>query len=79
MHHERVLPPLDKNKDFADPVNDSTWQVIPIAFSVGVSRKNIEGIDCLHMDAHVNSCVMNMMRSHKQKFNSIWNYIVLRY
>ena len=79
VHHERVLPPLNKDKEFADPSNDSTWNVIPIAFTVGVKRKNIENVECWHTDAHVNSCVVEMMRSHQEKFKAIWNYIILRF
>ena len=41
VHHERVLPPLSKDKDIADENDDSSWQVIPIAFSMPVKRRNV--------------------------------------
>jgi len=79
VHHERVLPPLDDQKNFADFVDDSKWRLIPMVFTVPIKRKNISGIQCWHFDAHVNTCVVNKMKSSKAKFNSIWHYIMMRF
>ena len=65
VHHERVLPPLTKDKDFANPDDDKDWRIIPIVFTVPLKRTNMSNIECWHFDAHVNSCVVKRMRSSK--------------
>lgn len=59
VYADKVLPPLNKNKDFADPKDDNTWQIIPIVFTEGKTRRNLQNIDCIHFDAHVNTCVVD--------------------
>lgn len=79
VHHERVLPPLNKDKKPADPNNDRDWHIIPIAFTMPIKRRNITNIECWHFDAHVNSCVRHMMHRDQTKFRSIWNYILQKF
>ena len=33
VYADKVIPPFDKNKDFANPKDDKTWLIIPIVFS----------------------------------------------
>lgn len=69
VHSDKVLPPLNKDRDFADKNNDSTWQVIPVAFTPPFeTRKNVSGTDCIHYDAHVNTCVVEHMKRGKRNF-----------
>ena len=79
VHHERVLPPLNEKKDFGDPNDDAGWKLIPVVFTVPLKRRNMSNIECWHFDAHVNTCVVKKMRSHKSKFNSIWHYLIMRF
>ena len=79
VHHERVLPPLTQQKDFADPNDDANWRIIPIVFTVPLKRRNLANIECWHFDAHVNTCVVKRMRSHKDRFNAIWHFIMMRF
>jgi hypothetical protein len=32
LYHDNVLPPLNKERDIADPKNDREWLIIPIVF-----------------------------------------------
>ena len=41
VHHERVLPPLTKDKNFANPDDDQDWRIIPIVFTVPLKRTNM--------------------------------------
>ena len=79
VHHERVLPPLTKEKNFANPDDDSDWRIIPVVFTVPLKRNNMSNIECWHFDAHVSSCVVRRMKSSQAKFKAIWNYIILRF
>ena len=79
VYHDRVLPPLNADKSLADPVDDSTWQVIPMLFTVPIKRRNMANIECWHFDAHVNTCVMQKMRKSQDRFRAIWNYIIMRF
>ena len=58
VFHEKVLTPLNKNRDLADPKNDREWMIIPMIFTEGKKRKNIEGIECITYDVHINNCVV---------------------
>ena len=68
VYNERILPPLNQSRDFADPSNDATWQIIPIAFTEPVIRKNISGCEVLTFDGHINTCVFAKMMTTKEKF-----------
>jgi len=41
VYADKVLPPLNKNKDFADPKDDRTWFIIPVVFTEPKTRKNL--------------------------------------
>lgn len=79
VHHERVLPPLDAQKNLADPTNDLGWQIIPMLFTVPIKRRNMANVECWHFDAHVNTCVMEKMRKSQDRFKAVWNYIIMRF
>ena len=76
VYNDRVLPPLNQAKDFADPTNDATWQIIPVAFTEAIKRKNVSGCEVITYDGHVNTCVFVKMMASKDKFQSILHYIV---
>lgn len=76
VYNDRILPPLNQAKDFADHTNDATWQIIPIAFTEAVKRKNVSGCEITTYDGHVNTCVFVRMMASKDKFQSILHYIV---
>lgn len=62
VYHDQILPPLNKQRDIADHKNDKEWELIPIVFTHPVTRKNLEGITCIHYDGHVHTCVYEKMR-----------------
>jgi hypothetical protein len=59
VYADKVLPPLDKNKNPANPKDDTTWQIIPIVFTEPKKRRNLSNVECIHYDAHVNTCVVD--------------------
>ena len=61
VFHDKVLPPLDKNRKPADPKNDETWAIIPLSFSPNKERWSGSGMKCIHIDGYVNTCVKDMM------------------
>mgnify|MGYP006950313032 CR=1 FL=1 len=61
VYHDRIIPPLNKDRDFANPKDDKTWQIIPIAFTDPVTRKSPSG-EVLTYDGHINTCVMTKMK-----------------
>jgi hypothetical protein len=67
IFHDRILPPLNKDRDFANPKDDKTWQIIPIAFTEPVKRKSHSG-EVITFDGHVNTCVMTKMKEDKANF-----------
>ena len=79
VYSDKILSPLDRKRDIADPKNDKEWQIIPIVFTEPKQRKSLDGLQCIHYDAHVNTCVINKMKEGDQYFKSIMNYIVLRF
>ena len=79
VYHDRVLPPLNEQRNLADPINDATWQVIPICFTVPIKRRNMSNIECWHFDAHINTCVVEKMRASQDRFRAVWNHIILRF
>lgn len=76
--NDKMLPPLNKTKDFADPMNDNTWQIIPMAFSEPVKRKNLLG-DVWTYDGHVNTCVVDRMKSSQAIFKAVLHHLILRF
>jgi len=74
-----VLPPLNAEKNLADPTNDTNWHVIPMCITVPIKRRNMANVECWHFDAHINTCVMEKMRSNQSRFRAIWNYIIMRF
>lgn len=78
VYHDRVLPPLNKEKSFADPKQDKTWALIPVAFSAPVIRKSLSG-QVYTYDGHVNPCVMKKMKENKTNFQNILHYIITKF
>jgi len=78
VHHDKVLPPLKQNREFADPKNDKEWQIIPISFAQSKERWSGSGMKCIHIDAHVNTCVFEMFKQGAQKINALTNYFLLK-
>ena len=61
----------------ADPKNDTTWKIIPVAFTAKpVKRRNLENVECLHYDCHINDAVAVHAKMSKQNLTAVWNYIV---
>ena len=79
VYADKVLPPLDKNKDFANPKDDGTWMIIPIVFSEAKKRKNLSNVECFHYDAHVNTCVFEKCKESPDRLKAIFNNIVQRF
>lgn len=79
VYADKVLPPLNKNKDIADLKDDSTWQVIPIVFTEPKKRRNMANIECLHYDAHVNTCVVDKCKESQDRLRAIFNNIVQKF
>ena len=76
---DKVLPPLNKNKEFANPKDDSTWQIIPVVFTQPKTRKNLANIECIHYDAHVNTCVIDKCKESQDRLKAIWNNIIQKF
>ena len=38
LYHDKVLPPLKKDKTMADKLDDKEWQIIPISFGTSKER-----------------------------------------
>ena len=79
VHHERVLPPLNADKNLADTNVDTNWNIIPLCFSVPIKRRNLNNIECWHFDCHINTCVTKMMSKGQDRMRAIWNYIIMRF
>ena len=84
VYHDKVLAPLKPSKDIgnpqlADPTDDSTWNIIPISFSVNKERWSGSGMKCIHIDGYVNTCVMEMFKKGAAKIGSLTNYIIERF
>jgi hypothetical protein len=78
VYHDRVLPPLNKERDIANLKDDKTWQVIPVAFSDPITRLSDSG-EVLTYDAHVHSAVVNKMKESAANFQTILHYIVQKF
>lgn len=79
VYHDKVLPPLNKGRDIADQKNDREWVIIPMVFTEGKSRKNLEGNECIHYDVHINSCVVMKMKEETRAMRSISHFIILKF
>ena len=44
VHHDKVLPPLNKWRDLADQQNDREWLIIPIVFTKPAFRQSLDGL-----------------------------------
>lgn len=75
VYHDNIMPPLNKEREFADPKNDKTWQLIPIAFTEPIKRKSASG-EVLTYDGHVNTCVYEKMKENQASFTQILHYLV---
>ena len=67
---------MKKDRTFADPTNDKEWLIIPISFSGSKERWSGSGKKCIHIDAHVATCVYDMFKSSATKIGAITNYLI---
>lgn len=74
-----MIPPLKRDRTNADKNDDKDWAIIPISFGPSKERWSGSGIKCLHIDAHVNTCVADMFKRSVQKIGSITNYILQKF
>ena len=79
VFHEHVVPPLDKQREIANPKDDRTWLIIPMLFGQPRERLNLEGHTCLTFDVHVNPAVVVRMKEEARAMRSITNYMVLKF
>ena len=79
VHHAKVIPPLDKNRDIASPTDDASWQVIPIAFTEPVCRTSMSGCEVFTIDGHVNTCVYEKMKHDPANFKNILHHLVQKF
>jgi hypothetical protein len=79
VYHEKVLPPQKKDKTPADKNNDKEWGIIPISFSPSKERWSGSGMKCIHVDAHLNTCVMENMKKGGQAIAALTNYVILKF
>jgi hypothetical protein len=79
LFHEKVIGPLNQDRDYADPKNDAEWKVIPISFSPPKERWSGSGMKCIIIDGHVNTCVMEMFKQGPKKIGALTNYIIERF
>ena len=64
VYHENVLPPLNKEKDFADTKDDKTWAIIPVAWSDACERTNLQNCRVITYDGHISTVVYDKMREN---------------
>lgn len=79
VHHEKVLPPMKADKTFAPKDDDKEWHLIPISFGANKERWSGAGMKCIHVDAHVNTCVFHMFKRGAAKIGALTNYIIERF
>lgn len=79
VYDDKVVGPLTPEKTLANPKDDSTWNIIPIAFTSNKERWSGSGMKCIHIDAHVNTCIMTMFKSGPKKIGALTNYIIERF
>lgn len=76
LYHDKVVPPLNKERKPAHSTDDKEWAIIPISFAPSKERWSGSGMKCIHIDAYVNSCVFTVFKQSTQKIGSITNYIL---
>lgn len=76
LYHDKVVPPLLKSREYADPKNDGGWAIIPTSFGPSKERWSGSGMKCIHVDAHVNTCVYELFKTSPKKIEAITNYIL---
>lgn len=79
VYHDDVLPPLNKQRDIADLKNDREWQIIPIVFTQPQKRKSLDGVECIHYDGHVNTCVYEKMKEGDSQFRSVMSFLIMKF
>ena len=79
LYHDKVAPPLNKEKEVASSTDDTTWHIIPISFSQNKERWSETGMKCIIIDAYVNTSVYKMFKSGAKKISSLTNYILQKF
>ena len=79
LYHDKVIPPLKKDRTNADTNDDKEWAIIPISFGPSKERWSGSGLKCIHIDAHVNTCVANVFKQSVKKIGAITNYILQKF
>ena len=79
LYHEKVIPPLKRDRTDASPTDDKEWAIIPISFGPSKERWSGSGLKCIHIDAHVNTCVANVFKQSAAKIGAITNYILQKF
>ena len=77
-YNDKVVKPLTRQLELADPTNDQEWHIIPMAFTEPQYGKTIDGLQCIYYDTHVNTCVVEKMREGNRTFKAIMNYVWLK-
>ena len=75
-YHDKVLPPLKKDRTVASATDDKEWQIIPISWGQSKERWSGSGMKCIHIDGFVNTCIHDMFKKNVQKILAITNYII---
>jgi len=76
LYHDKVLPPLKKDRTIANKQDDKEWQIIPISFGQSKERWSGSGMKCIHIDGYVNTCIHDMFKKDMKKILAITNYII---
>lgn len=79
VYSDKVIGPLLKDRELADPKDDKTWAVIPISFGQNKERWSGAGKKCIHIDAYVNTCIYDQFKKGAQKIGALTNYIIERF
>lgn len=70
------MPPLKKDKTYADPKSDAEWTIIPLHFQPSKESWSQSGMKRIHVDCYLSSCVADMFKTSVQKIGAITNYIL---
>ena len=79
IYHDKVVPPMKRDRSMANPKNDSEWGIIPMSFSANKERWSASGMKCIHIDGHVNTCVFDMFKSDNKKIVALSNYFIQKF
>lgn len=63
LSHEKVVPPLKKDRTFADPKSDKEWAIIPMHFQPSKESWSGSGMKRIHVDCYLSSCVADMFKT----------------